>query len=214
MKQPDFGSTFVLYSLLFVMLFYAGLKTKHIAIGLGFLVPLCAWAVFSAPYRVKRILGFLNPWENMSREGFQIVQSFLAFQNGGLFGVGLGNSKQKLFYLPEAHTDFILSIIAEEVGSIGIFIVLALYSYIIYLGYLISQRAQNYYYKTLAFGITTLLGLQSILNMGVALGMLPTKGMTLPFISSGTSSLVTCLVAVGLLARIGHKTKEEKNEFR
>ena len=211
MKQPDFGSTAVIYSLFFLMLFYAGLKLKHFAIGALSITPFAVWAIVSTPYRIRRVLGFLNPWENINNEGFQIVQSYLAFKNGGLLGVGLGNSKQKLFYLPEAHTDFILSVVAEEVGSLGVLLVIALYCYIVYLGFLITERVENYYQKSLAFGLTSLLALQAVLNMGVVLGLLPTKGLTLPFVSSGTSSMVACLLVIGILSRIANTQGQQRN---
>ena len=202
MKQPDFGSTFFVFVLTFSMLFVCGLKLSHILFSSLFVLPAAAWAIISEPYRAKRILSFLNPIENLETGGFQIIQSYLAFNNGGFWGVGLGNSKQKLFYLPEAHTDFILSVLAEELGFVGVFLVFFLFLYLINLGLSIAEACKDPYKKLLAFGLTCFLGLHAGINIGVVLGLLPTKGSSLPFISSGVSSLITCLVCVGFIARI------------
>lgn len=211
MKQPDFGSTFLIFTLTFLMLFFAGLKISHVIAGSVLVIPLGVWSILSEPYRAKRILSFLNPWENIEGSGFQIIQSYLAFKNGGLFGVGIGNSKQKLFYLPEAHTDFILSVIAEELGFLGVLLVLGLFLYLVYLGYLITKSTTEPYKKLLAFGLTSFLALQSIINIGVVLGLLPTKGISLPFISSGVSSLLCCLLCISILSRIAQDLELSKD---
>lgn len=202
MKQPDFGSTVVYTSIALVMLFVAGLPIRYIltagTIGLTGAVVLVA----TSAYRRARILGFLNPWENVQTSGFQIVQSYLGFHNGGLLGAGFGESRQKLFFLPEAHTDFILSVIGEEAGLIGVFFVVACFAYMTWLGMKITSLQSDPYKKFLALGLSALISIQAIVNMGVAMGLFPTKGMSLPFVSFGSSSLVSYLLMIGLLARL------------
>lgn len=206
LRQPDFGTTALLTLLTFLMLYVAGISRKLLFYSFSICVIGLIGAVIAAPYRLKRILIFLDPWTNVQREGFQIVQSYLAFQNGGLLGVGLGSSKQKLFFLPEAHTDFILSVIAEESGFIGTLFVCLSLLLLTFCGGLITLGVKDRYKQFLAFGITCLISLQAILNIGVVMGMLPTKGMTLPFLSSGASSLLVFLFAIGVLARIGRES--------
>lgn len=205
MLQPDFGTAALLTILVFLMMFVAGLPRAYV-IG-SFIV--CAagfvFAILSAPYRLKRLLAFLDPWAEVQGSGFQIIQSYLGFQNGGLFGAGLGESRQKLFFLPEAHTDFILAVIGEELGLLGVSLICCLFGYFVYLGYQITLQQKDSYRKFLAFGITSLITLQAALNMGVTMGMLPTKGMTLPFVSNGANSLVVFLVATAILARISQE---------
>ncbi len=202
LKQPDFGSTFFLFVITFFMLFLAGLNLLHVMGSSLLMIPVTAWAIYSEPYRMKRILSFLNPWDNMDHGGFQIIQSYLAFSNGGLLGSGFGNSKQKLFYLPEAHTDFILSVLAEELGFIGVGFILLLFLYFIFICFSIMNACEDPYRKLLAFGLTSLLTLQIVVNIGVVLGLLPTKGSSLPFLSSGVSSLLTCMLCVGILSHL------------
>jgi cell division protein FtsW len=151
---------------------------------------------------MDRLWAYLNPWKDPTGLGFQIIHSFLAFGSGGLFGAGLGNSKQKLFYLPESHTDFVLSIIGEELGFIGVFSVIVLFGILIWRGIKIALNAKDLYSTYLALGLTCLLGLQVLINMGVVMGLLPTKGLTLPFISYGGSSLVLNLFSIGILLNI------------
>lgn len=210
MKQPDFGSTFFLFVITFLMLFVAGLNLKHILASLVVMIPVTIWTILKEPYRVKRILSFLNPWDNMDQGGFQIIQSYLAFGNGGLLGSGFGNSKQKLFYLPEAHTDFILSVLGEELGLVGIVFILFLFLYLIFLGFSITKTCYDPYKKLLAFGLTSLFALQITVNIGVVLGLLPTKGSSLPFLSSGVSSLLTCMLCIGILSRLALDKEEQE----
>jgi cell division protein FtsW len=202
MLQPDFGSTVLLVLVTFLMLFIAGLSPT--LIGGSFLAGILALvaAVAAAPYRMKRLLSFLDPWSVVSGGGFQIIQSYVGFQNGGLFGLGLGESKQKLFFLPEAHTDFILSVIGEELGVLGVFLVCGLYFFLSWLGFQIAKKQDNKFHALLAYGFTCLISLQAALNMAVVMGMLPTKGIPLPFISNGASSLIVFLVVIGILARL------------
>lgn len=202
MLQPDFGSTVVYCSMAFIMLFVAGLPIRYIvtagAIGIAGAVA----AIIHAPYRLKRITSFLNPWDTIDTGGFQIVQSYLGFHNGGLLGAGFGESRQKLLFLPEAHTDFILSVIGEEAGLIGVFLVVACFAYIAWLGMKITTLQTDPFKKFLALGLSALISIQAIVNMGVAMGLLPTKGMPLPFLSFGSSSLLSFLLMVGILAKL------------
>ncbi|MBF0440459.1 MAG: putative lipid II flippase FtsW [Oligoflexales bacterium] len=203
MIQPDFGSTFMLFLLTFLMLFTAGLSRKYIATSLGCGIVFIGLAILEAPYRIARLLTFIDPWSDLQRGGFQIIQSYLGFQNGGLFGLGLGESKQKLYFLPEAHTDFILSVIGEELGLLGVLFIISCFLYLTYLGIKITRKQRDQYKKFLCFGLTAMISLQAAINMGVCMGALPTKGIPLPFVSSGASSLVIFLISVGLLSKLG-----------
>ncbi len=202
MLQPDFGTVFLLITTCCAMLFVAGLSRRYLALFSGALVVFAATATVLAPYRFKRLVSFLDPWSQVSEGGFQIIQSYLAFQNGGVFGAGLGESKQKLFFLPEAHTDFILSVVGEELGLLGVFFVWSLFFYVCYLGFKIAALMKNQFHKFLAFGFSFLITSQALLNMGVVTGLLPTKGLPLPFVSSGSSALLIFFIAIGILARL------------
>ncbi len=202
MRQPDFGTTLIILGITFLMFFAAGMKKKYIALGfltgvLGF-----AGAIFLAPYRMKRVFSFLDPWGQFKEGGFQIIQSYVAFNNGGLLGSGLGNSHQKLYFLPEAHTDFILSVIAEELGLLGIILISSVFMFLIYLGFKVTQQQTTHYRKFLAFGLTCFIALQSFTNFAVTMGLVPTKGLPLPFISSGSSALLVFMTAMGLLIKL------------
>jgi cell division protein FtsW len=155
------------------------------------------------PYAHLRWVGFLDPWATATREGFQLVQSFVAFGRGGLFGVGLGGGRQKLYYLPEVHTDFILAGIAEELGLVGVLVVLGAFSAFVWAGVRIAQRAREPLAALVAIGMTSLIGIPAAVNAGVVMGLLPTTGFTLPFVSYGGNSLLICSLAVGILLRIG-----------
>lgn len=208
MWQPDFGTTFLLVIICLALLFVGGLNRKYLLLFSCFGVAFSATAIYLAPYRFKRLLSFIDPWSQLSDGGFQIVQSYLAFQNGGLLGVGLGESKQKLFFLPEAHSDFILSVIGEELGILGVFFVWGLFFYLCYLGFTISLLVRDQFCKFLAFGITALITSQALFNMGVVIGLLPTKGLPLPFVSSGASSLIVFFLALAILARLAREIPE------
>jgi cell division protein FtsW len=208
MLQPDFGSTVIYVSLSFFMLFVAGLPLKYI-LSAGIVCILGAIAaIIHAPYRLARVTSFLNPWDNIQTGGFQIVQSYLGFHNGGFWGAGLGESRQKLFFLPEAHTDFILSVVGEETGLLGVFLVVACFAYIAWLGLKITSLQTQAYRKFLALGVSSLISIQAVVNMGVAMGLLPTKGMSLPFVSFGSSSLLSFLLLIGILAKLAILPKE------
>ena len=202
LAQPDMGSALTLAAVAVAMLLVAGTRLSYLAsIGL-IALPFLYFMVMGVDYRRRRILAFLNPWEDPSNSGFQIIQSWIAFGSGGAFGQGLGESKQKLFYLPEAHTDFIFSVVGEELGFIGVIVIAAMFMLLIMRGMRTALNAPNEFGCLLAFGITLLIGLQAFVNMAVVMGMVPTKGLALPFISYGGTSLVTTLAAVGLLLNV------------
>lgn len=211
MLQPDFGSVALLLCLAFVMMFVGGLPMKYIFLFCLFALLGVAGAIASAPYRLARLMIYLDPWAEARNGGFQIIQSYLGFQNGGFWGAGLGESRQKLFFLPEAHTDFILSVIGEELGLLGVILICAAFAYIVYLGLKITFFQEQNYRRFLAFGLTSLVGFQATLNMGVTMGVLPTKGMTLPFVSNGANSLLVFLFAIAILARIGQEIPRRKD---
>jgi len=202
MMQPDFGTAISLAFIVFLLLFAAGARLSYLITALFVLVPGVWFMIMNAPYRKKRILAFLNPWEDPANTGFQIIQSFLAFYSGGIFGLGLGDGRQKLFYLPEAHTDFIFSVLGEELGLVGVVGILLLLGLFLYRGIRISLKAPDLFGTYLALGITVLISFQAITNIAVVMGLLPTKGLTLPFLSYGGTSLVCNLAAVGILLNI------------
>ncbi|MBW2121800.1 MAG: FtsW/RodA/SpoVE family cell cycle protein, partial [Deltaproteobacteria bacterium] len=206
-SQPDFGVALFLGIMVILMLFVAGTRLSYI-FSLGLLaIPALYYLIAKVPYRVQRIMSYLNPWNDPRGISFQIVQSFVAFGAGGFFGAGLGQGKQKLFFLPAPHTDFIFSVIGEEMGLVGAFIVLGLYLVLTVRGVRVSLAAPDEFGTFLGLGITSLISLQALINMAVVLGLLPTKGLTLPLISYGGTSLVTSLVSVGILLNISSQTR-------
>lgn len=202
LAQPDLGSALTLGVVAIAMLLVAGTRLSYL-LGAGLIaMPLLYFMVMNVDYRRRRILAFLNPWEDPSNTGFQIIQSWIAFGSGGAFGQGLGESKQKLFFLPEAHTDFIFSVIGEELGFIGVIVIAAMFMLLILRGLRTSLNAPNEFSCFLAFGITLLVGMQAFVNMAVVMGMVPTKGLALPLISYGGTSLVITLAAIGILLNV------------
>ncbi len=204
--QPDLGTVIAL-GMVSVVLFFIG-RVRLAYLGAAFLASLPALYlfIFRVPYRRRRILAFLNPWEDPQGIGFQIIQSFIALGSGGLRGVGLGNSRQKLFYLPEAHTDFIFSIIGEELGLAGTLFICALFLIFLFLGIRIAMRSPDLFGCLLASGIVSMICLQAIINIGVVTGSLPTKGLPLPFISFGGSSLLINMMSLGVLLNIAKQS--------
>jgi cell division protein FtsW len=200
--QPDLGTTIALGSVVLIMLYIAGVRASYIASLILCSLPMVYILVFSVPYRRARILAFLNPWLDPKGSGFQIIQSQIAIGSGGLFGVGLGHSQQKLFYLPAAHTDFIFSIIGEELGLIGTLGVIVLFMIFIQQGLKIIKNAQDKFGYFLAQGLVLMISLKAIVNIGVSCGVFPTKGLPLPFISYGGSSLIFDMVSLGILINI------------
>ena len=204
--QPDLGTAIIIGMWVLILLFIGGVHLGQLLVLLGLMTPAVFYLISHTAYRLHRWWAFLNPWEDPHGFGFQIIHSFLAFGSGGLAGVGLGNSKQKLFYLPEPHTDFVAAIIAEEAGFIGISILLILFALIVIRGIKIALNAPDLFGTYLALGISCMLAVQVMVNMGVVMALLPTKGLTLPFISYGGSSLVISLISMGVLMSISRKT--------
>ena len=205
--QPDFGSAVLLAALTWIMMYVGGVRLLHLLSPLPILLPIGYFVMVNAAYRIKRLASFWDPWQYADGEGYQIVHSLMAFGTGGLWGTGIGKGYQKLFYLPEPHTDFIFSVIGEELGLLGVGIVLTLYTLIVWRGVIIARNASDAFGAYIAIGLTVALGLQVVVNMGVALGLLPTKGLPLPFLSYGGSSLLVSMAAVGVLMNIGAQKK-------
>lgn len=200
--QRDFGSAFVLAMMLFLMLYVGGIRKIYlIAMGIAAL-PIAYYAVAAVPYRRQRIMTFLDPWSDRYGSGFQIIQSLISFHEGGLWGRGLGEGQQKLFYLPEAHTDFIAAVLGEELGLVGIMVLLTLFAIFAVRGLVVAWRAPDLFGRYVALGLSMLITWQAIANLSVVMGLLPTKGMVLPFISYGGSSLLVTMMAVGILFNI------------
>lgn len=203
--QPDLGSSFELAALGVLLLFVYGADMRHLLFVFAAGIPAFYYFVLSVPYRASRILAFINPWKDPKGTGFQIIQSFVALGCGGLLGAGLGNSKQKLFYLPESHTDFIFSIIGEETGLLGASLIVVLFMIFVWQGMLLAFRKNSEFSRLLAMGISSTIGLEAVINIGVSTGVLPTKGLPLPFMSYGGTSLVVHLVLAAMLLNIGRE---------
>jgi cell division protein FtsW len=202
LEQPDFGSAVMIGMLTFILLFTAGAKLGYI-LGAGLCaLPIVYALVTSSPMRMRRIQSFLAPFENRQGAGYQLSEAFLSFGSGGLSGVGIGDSRQKLFYLPEAHTDFISAIVGEELGFIGLSVLIVAFLIVFVRGIQAAFRASDEYGTYLAVGITMFLGMQAFTNLAVAMGLVPTKGLALPFISYGGSSLLVNSAAIGVLLNV------------
>jgi cell division protein FtsW len=207
LKEPDFGTSLTLGSIVFIMLLVGGTRFTYILISVGLAVPMAVVMVLRDPKKFSRILSFLDPWKYGQDVGYQLKQSLLAIGSGCLWGMGPGQSRAKLFYLPDAHTDFILSIFSEELGYVGVILILALFTLLVYRGLLVALRAPDSFGSYLALGLTLLISLPACINMGVVSGILPTKGLSLPFLSYGGSSLLVNLLAVGILLNISSQIK-------
>jgi len=208
LKQPDLGTAVTIVLVVLILFFVAGFRLRILAAMMVAALPVLLFAMLSKSYRRKRILAFINPWDDPRGVGFQIIQSFLALGSGGLFGVGLGQSQQKLFYLPESHTDFIFSIIGEELGFLGASTVVLLFIVFIFAGMVIVFRAKSVFSQLLGLGLVSLIALETVINVGVSIGALPTKGLSLPFISYGGSALLANMTALGLLLNISGEILE------
>lgn len=209
--EPDFGSTAVIMATALGMLFLAGARLWQFGILLGTVGLLGVVLIYSSSYRLKRVLSFIDPWADPLNSGFQLTQALIAFGRGEWAGVGLGSSVQKLFYLPEAHTDFLFSVIGEELGLLGAVVVILLFSVIIWRAFVIGQlaaRAGKRFAAFLAYGLGIWFGIQSFINMGVNMGMLPTKGLTLPLMSYGGGSMIVMCCALALLFRVRSEVVE------
>lgn len=203
--QPDFGSGVVMISSLVIIVIVAGAPMKYFIRLVILAISGLSLLVMAAPYRLSRIMSFLNPWQDPLGSGFQIIQSLFAIGPGGLFGVGINNSVQKHFYLPEPQTDFIFSIMAEELGFIGCLFIIGIYVLIIYEGYKIATRCKDKYSAYVAIGLISLFAIQVLINLGVVVGLFPVTGITLPLMSYGGSSLVVMLSSIGLLLSISNQ---------
>ncbi len=203
MLQPDFGSVVILGAITWILLFVGGVRFTHLAGALAVAAPLAWIFLVNEAYRLERLISFRDPWQYATDGGYQIIHSLMAFGTGGIWGTGLGKGYQKLFYLPEPHTDFIFSVIGEELGLLGVLTILAFYFLIIRKGITIALSQEDDYLSFLAIGLTVSLALQVFVNMGVTLALLPPKGLTLPFLSYGGTSLVLNMAAIGVLMNIG-----------
>jgi len=202
MKEPDFGSSVVILFLLFVMLFAAGTKLSYLIGSILMAIPVAWTAVSSSPYRMARLMAFIDPMGHRHDSGYQVAESLMSIGSGGWTGLGLGDGRQKLFFLPEAHNDFIAAIIGEELGLLGVAAMIGLFAIILWRGLRASLHASEPFGTYLGLGITSLMGFQAVVNMGVAMALLPTKGLTLPFVSYGGSSLLMMMAAMGVLLSI------------
>jgi len=207
LMQPDFGSVVILGLIAWIMMFAGGVRLTHLILPLLLILPCAYLFMTNAEYRLKRLLSFMDPWKYPTDEGYQIIQSLYAFGKGGLFGTGFGQGLQKLFYLPEPHTDFIFSVVGEELGFFGVMVIIALYIIIIWRGIMIAKNSNDSFGSILALGITTAMGLQVCINIFVTMGLLPTKGLTLPLLSYGGTSLLLNLASLGILINIGASHK-------
>ncbi|GGL44746.1 stage V sporulation protein E [Sporolactobacillus putidus] len=208
MLQPDLGTGTVLVLTCLTMIFAAGARTRHFVIMGAVGLAGAAALILSAPYRIKRLTSFVNPWQDPLGSGFQIIQSLLAIGPGGLLGFGLGQSRQKYQYLPEPQTDFIFSIISEELGFIGAAVVLLLFCMLLWRGLLIAMKAEDLFGTLLAVGITGMIAIQVMINIAVVTGLIPVTGITLPFLSYGGSSLTLMLVSIGILLNISTSARQ------
>lgn len=202
LKQPDFGSFAIILAVAVALLFTFGLSLKYLlASGLA-AIPMFYFLVWNVGYRRARVQAFLDPWSDPAQKGFQVIQSMLSIHSGGLTGEGLGQSQGKLFFLPEAHTDFTMAILGEEMGFIGICLVLLLFGFVVFRGFRLAIKTDDLFKKTLALGLTITFAFSVFINMGVVMGLLPTKGLTMPFLSYGGSSLVIICFMFGILLNI------------
>jgi cell division protein FtsW len=202
MLEPDLGQTAVLVGTMGIVLFVAGARIRHLMYLAALAVPVFAALVAVAPYRLGRVVAFLDPWKYPLTEGYHIIQSLYALGPGGLFGLGLGRSRQKFLYLPEPQTDFIFAILAEELGFIGAATVLVLFAVLVWRGIFVAMRAPDGFGSLLATGIVAMIGVQVLINVGVVTGSMPVTGITLPLMSYGGSSLVLMLTGIGILLNI------------
>jgi cell division protein FtsW len=212
--QPDLGNAVVLFGLTVLLLVVAGRPLRQLLVPAAVAAAFVAVYVASNDYARRRVDGFLDPWTEWQDAGFQLVQSFVAFGQGGLSGVGLGNGRQKLDYLFGAHTDFVLSLVAEELGLLGVLAVLGAFAALLVTGCRVALRARDRFSLLLAFAMTSLLTVPAILNGAVVMGLVPTKGLTLPFLSYGGTSLVVCCVSLGVLLGVARQTPTHKRGAR
>lgn len=202
LKQPDFGSFAIIMMVGMALLFTFGMNLKWLAGAAVAALPVLYMLVWHSPYRRARVQAFLDPWSDPAQKGFQVIQSMLSVHSGGLTGQGLGQGQGKLFFLPEAHTDFTMAVLGEELGFVGILAILLIYGFVVFRGFSIAIKTDDLFKKTLALGLSTTFALSVFINMGVVMGLLPTKGLTMPFLSYGGSSLVVLCFMFGILLNI------------
>lgn len=202
LKQPDFGSFAIILMVGIGLLFSFGLRWKYIIAGFATVLPAVYFLVMTVPYRRARVMAFLDPWSDPASKGFQVIQSMLSFHSGGLMGAGIGQGQGKLFFLPEAHTDFTLAVFGEEMGFVGFLVILILYGFVVLRGVQIAVKAETAFKKAMVLGLTLSFALSVFINAGVVMGLLPTKGLTLPFLSYGGSSLVVLCFTFGLILNV------------
>jgi cell division protein FtsW len=208
MVQPDFGTTTVLLATAMGMLFLGGVPVWQFAILIGLAGSALVGLVLVSPYRLQRVTAFLDPWADVQNSGYQLAQALIAFGRGEWFGVGLGNGIQKQFYLPEAHTDFLMAVIGEEFGLLGTLVVIGLFAVIVWRAFRIGARAEAHsrrFSAYVAYGFGLWIGMQAFINIGVNVGLLPTKGLTLPFMSYGGNSIIVAILVVAMLLRIDYE---------
>jgi cell division protein FtsW len=205
LKQPDFGTTVMLALVLFALLFAAGARAKHLGAAGGVALTVLALQAVAKPYRMRRLTSFLHPWGSARGAGFQLTQSFIALGEGGGWGTGLGAGRQKMFYLPQAHTDFVFAVVVEEFGMIGALVVFGLFCAILFRGMRIAHEEPDSFASLLAVGLTAMLSLQALVNMAVVIGLVPTKGLPLPFLSYGGTSMVMAMAALGTLLALSRR---------
>ncbi len=205
LKQPDLGNTVMLALVLFAMLYAAGAKMKHLGIAGGAALCILVLQTMAKTYRMRRVTAFLHPWETAQGAGFQLIQSFIALGAGGGWGVGLGEGRQKMYYLPQAHTDFIFAVVGEEFGILGGVIVVVLFCMILFRGMKIAHDEPDGFASLLAVGLTASLSFQALINMAVVIGLIPTKGLPLPFLSYGGTAIMMSMAAMGALLALGRR---------
>jgi len=211
--EPDMGTPVVIILSSYILFFVAGTKIEHLLLAVLLFIPFVILAILIEPYRVERFIAFLNPWKYAKSVGYQLCQSLISIGSGGIFGKGLGKSEIKEFFLPDAHTDFIFSIIGEELGFFGTTFIILAFGYLLLRGYKISKNADNFFGTLLAIGITLTIVIQAYINIAVCSGCLPTKGIPLPFFSYGGSSLIFTLSAIGVLANISQYRRKTVHLF-
>ncbi len=216
LREPDFGAFAVITAIAMSALFLGGLHWKQLAGLVAMLVVGFVLVIWTSPYRLQRVIGFMDPWADPFGKGYQLSHALIAFGRGEWFGVGLGGSVEKLFYLPEAHTDFLLAVIAEELGFVGVCAVLTMFAWVVVRAFQIGKQAEDqdeHFPALVAYGIAVWVGVQSIINMGVNMGVLPTKGLTLPFLSFGGSGIVANCVAIGVLMRVDWESRQKQRGY-
>jgi len=212
--EPDFGTAAIIVVIMMLMLYLSGSRILHLVGIAAVFIPLGVWLVILKNYRLERWLSFLDPWKDPLNSGFHIIQSLLSFGSGGTFGVGLGDGMQKLFYLPEPHTDFILAVIAEEMGFIGVASIIFLFALFVIRGFLISLKVPDLFGTLLAAGLTMIIALEAFINIAGVMGLIPVKGLALPFISYGGTSLIMSLTAVGILLSVSSQVGTEAQRHK